>query len=69
VRQMPFCRAGIGHRLDRLILGRQIGRQRFALAPYGLEPLERGLAIRAAGLLSRSIIKQFVPQALLRCSR
>ena len=42
---MPFCRAGIGHRLDRLILGCQIGRQRFALTPYGLEPLERGMAV------------------------
>jgi len=49
VRQMPLCRADIGHRLDRLVLGRQVGGEPFAVAA------DRGkaLACRRAIVVTR----------------
>src|SRR6516165_3578614 len=64
VRQMPFRRADIRHRLDSLVLGRQIDRKRLAGSPYGSEPVEHSLAIRAAGLYWRGIIEHEVPQSI-----
>ena len=61
VRQMPFCRAGIGHRLDRLVLGRQIGGERLALAPHPFEPFERTLSLRILGRQLRGLIEQNRP--------
>ncbi len=61
--EVPFCRAGIGHRLDRLVLWRQIGGQRFGVAPYGLEPFERCLAISAIDFILCSKFEHNVPQA------
>src|SRR6266404_2181612 len=45
MREMPLCRADIRHRLDRLILRRQIGGKRFTLGPYVCEPLKRDVTI------------------------
>jgi hypothetical protein len=66
VRQVPLCRADVVHRLDGLILGRKVGRQRLGLAPYGREPLGRGMAISAASHLLLGIVKHGVP--LFGCS-
>ena len=48
---MPFRRAGVRHRLERLVLGRQGGGQRLGLLPHGFEPVERDLPIGVVGLL------------------
>ncbi len=79
MRQMPFCRACIRHRLNCLVFGRQVDRQRFAVAPHGCEPIEHDLAIRAAGLCLRGTFRHGTPQSislsrltlrkLVRCAR
>ena len=43
--QMPFCRADIRHRLDRLVLRREIGGERFRLLADRGEPVALGSAI------------------------
>ena len=42
---MPLGRAHVGHRLDRLVLGRQRGGQRLGQAPGGDEPLGQHLVV------------------------
>ena len=61
VRQMPFRRAGVGHRLDRLVLGRQIGGQRLGVLPHGFEPVECDLPIGVVGLLLRGVVEHERP--------
>ena len=43
VGSMPLGRAGLGHRLHRLVFGRERGRQRLGQAPSGVEPLGKHL--------------------------
>ena len=50
MREVPLCGADVRHRLDRLILGRQIGGQRFGLAPYVGEPLKHDITIAVGNL-------------------
>src|SRR5438046_1893799 len=58
VRQMPLRRAGVGHRLDRLVLGRQIGGQRLALAADGFEPVALRTAVVGVRRLRHGCIEQ-----------
>ena len=62
MRKMPLCRADIGHRLDRLILGRQIGRQCFAFSAHLGKPLERSIAIHAASFPFLGTVEHGIPQ-------
>ncbi len=48
VRQMPFRRADIRHRLDRLILGRQVTSEGFALLAHRGEAVALGAAVGTA---------------------
>jgi hypothetical protein len=43
VGEMPFCRADVGHRLDRLVLGREVGGARLGF------PADRGEAVALGG--------------------
>src|SRR3984893_13312334 len=62
MREMPLCRADIGHRLDRLVLCRRIARKRFTLGAYVCEPLKRGTAIAFGSPQLLGTVKHLIPQ-------
>jgi hypothetical protein len=62
VRQMPFGRADIGHRLDRLVLGGQVGGETFGVAADGLEAVTLGVAVAVERLWARRCLDGCIEQ-------
>ena len=59
--QMPFCRADIGHRLDRLVFRRQVGGEHFAVPADRLEPVPLGLPLVGARRSLNGCVEHWVP--------